>query len=231
MNPSASSSLLASSLASINVRQLVRLGMATTLPRRLFMVSGPKASRAVTLTFDDGPHPEHTPLLLDRLKARGIRATFFLLGAQAERHPDIVRRIAAEGHDVGHHSYTHGDPETTSWSMLADEARRAAKLMETLVGRSPHLFRPPHGKITASKALALWTLRQTIVLWNQDPKDFSCGSAEVLRAWFAGRRLEAGDVILLHDVHPYAADALDAMVDRATAAGLGFCRVSDWVSA
>jgi peptidoglycan/xylan/chitin deacetylase (PgdA/CDA1 family) len=205
--------------------------MATSLPRRLFMVSGPKDSRAVTLTFDDGPHPEHTPLLLDRLKARGIRATFFLLGAQAERHPEIVRRIAAEGHDVGHHSYTHGDPETTSWSVLAGEARRASKLMESLVGRAPRLFRPPHGKITASKALALWTLRQTIVLWNQDPKDYSCGSADALRAWFSGRVLAGGDVILLHDVHPYAADALDAMVDRVTAAGLGFCRVSDWVSA
>jgi peptidoglycan/xylan/chitin deacetylase (PgdA/CDA1 family) len=205
--------------------------MSSTLPRRLFMTSGPKESRAVTLTFDDGPHPEHTPRLLDGLKAHDIRATFFLLGRQAERHPDIVRRIAAEGHDVGHHSYTHGDPETTSWSTLAGEARRAAQLMESLVGRSPHLFRPPHGKITAGKAFALWTLRQTIVLWNQDPKDFSCGSADALRAWFADRPLAGGDVILLHDVHPYAAEALDAMVDRVNGGGLGFCRVSDWVSA
>jgi peptidoglycan/xylan/chitin deacetylase (PgdA/CDA1 family) len=224
-------SVASSPVSPLNVRQLVRRGMAMALPRRLYMVSGPKESGAVTLTFDDGPHPEHTPLLLDRLKARDIRATFFLVGAQAERHPDIVRRIAAEGHDVGHHSYTHGDPETTSWSVLAGEARRAARLMESLTGRAPTLFRPPHGKITASKALALWTLRQTIVLWNQDPKDYCCGSADALRAWFAGRALEGGDVVLLHDVHPYAAAALDAMVDRVAAAGLRFCRVSDWVSA
>lgn len=205
--------------------------MANSLPRRLFMVSGPKESADVTLTFDDGPHPEHTPVLLDRLKAHGIRATFFVLGRQAERHPDIVRRMADEGHDVGHHSYTHGDPETTSWSVLAGEARRAARLMESIVGRAPHLFRPPHGKITPGKALALWTLRQTIVLWNQDPKDFACGSADELRTWFAGQTFAGGDVILLHDVHPHAGGAMDAIVDRVKGAGLGFCRVSDWVSA
>lgn len=221
MNPQAPSGL----------RQLLRTGMARTLPRQLFMVSGPPDSRAVTLTFDDGPHPVHTPALLDRLSAHGIRATFFLLGSQVERHPELVRRIAAEGHDVGHHSYTHGDPATTSWSELAQEARRASRLLQSLVGRAPRLFRPPHGKITAPKALALWALRQTIVLWNQDPKDFACGSAAALRAWFSDRALAGGDVILLHDVHPYAAEALDTMVERVNAAGLGFCRVSDWVSA
>jgi hypothetical protein len=69
------------------------------------------------------------------------------------------------------------------------------------------------------------------VLWNQDPKDYACGSTEALRAWFSDRELAGGDVILLHDVHPFAAGALPAMVERVNAAGLGFCRVSDWVRA
>jgi peptidoglycan/xylan/chitin deacetylase (PgdA/CDA1 family) len=215
--------------SSLNPRQLLRHGMAMTLPRRMFMVSGPKDSRRVALTFDDGPHPLHTPVLLDRLGALGIRATFFLLGRQAERHPDIVRRIAAEGHDVGHHSYTHGDPAATSSSALLSEVWRATRLLEPLTGRAPRLFRPPHGKITGSKCLRLWAAGQTVVLWNQDPKDFACDSADTLRAWFATQQLSAGDVILLHDVHPHAAAALEAIAARVRGAGLDFCRVSDWV--
>ena len=215
--------------ASLHPRQLLRQGMATTLPRRIFMVSGPRDSRRVALTFDDGPHPLHTPVLLDRLAALGIRATFFILGRQAERHPEIVRRIAAEGHDVGHHSYTHSDPATTSATALMSEVWRATRLLEPLTGRAPRLFRPPHGKITGPKCLRLWAAGQTIVLWNQDPKDFASDSAEAVRAWFAAQPLAGGDVILLHDVHPHASAALDTIATRVREAGLDFCRVSDWL--
>jgi len=212
----------------VNPRQLLRSGMAAGLPRRMFMVAGPPDSRAVSLTFDDGPHPEHTPALLDRLAAHDIRATFFVLGRNAEKHPDLVRRMSAEGHDVGHHSFTHGEPATTSARELVAESWRTARLLGELLGRRPRLFRPPHGKITAGKALGLWASGQTIVLWNQDPKDFSCGSAEALRAWFVGRPFAGGDVVLLHDVHPYAAQAMDAIAVAVRAAGLGFCPVSAW---
>jgi peptidoglycan/xylan/chitin deacetylase (PgdA/CDA1 family) len=205
--------------------------MAAGLPRRMFMVSGPADSRAVSLTFDDGPHPEHTPALLDRLAAQGIRATFFVLGRNAAEHPDLVRRMAAEGHDVGHHSFTHGEPTATSALDLISESRRTARLLAELLGRPPRLFRPPHGKITPGKALGLWATGQTIVLWNQDPKDFSCGSTEALRAWFAGRPFAGGDVVLLHDVHPYAGEALDAIAAAVRGAGLGFCPVSAWFDA
>jgi peptidoglycan-N-acetylglucosamine deacetylase len=212
----------------VNLRQLVRQGMSAGLPRRLFMVSGPTHSRAVSLTFDDGPHPVHTPALLDRLAAEGIRATFFVLGRNAEKHPDIVRRMAAEGHDVGHHSFTHGEPASTSAATLVAESLRTARLLGDLLGRRPRLFRPPHGKITGGKALGLWATGQTIVLWNQDPKDFACGSSQTLRAWFAGRPFAGGDVVLLHDVHPFAGEALDAIATAVRSAGLGFCPVSSW---
>jgi peptidoglycan/xylan/chitin deacetylase (PgdA/CDA1 family) len=214
----------------VSLRQLLRRGMSAGLPRRLFMVSGPTDSRSVSLTFDDGPHPTHTPALLDRLAAHRIRATFFVLGRNAEKYPEIVRRMAAEGHDVGHHSFTHGEPAATSALDLVGESRRTARLLGELLGRPPRLFRPPHGKITAGKALGLWATGQTIVLWNQDPKDFSCGSTDALRGWFSGRRFSGGDVVLLHDVHPYAGEAIDAIAASVQAAGLGFCPVSAWVA-
>jgi len=215
----------------LHPRQLIRRGMSVVVPHRLFMVSGPSSSRRVTLTFDDGPHPEHTPILLDRLKALGIPATFFVLGRQAERHPDLVRRMASEGHDVGHHSFTHTEPAHTSALQLLAEARQAVTLLAPLIGHRPRLFRPPHGKLTMSKALALWSARQSIVLWNQDPKDFACGSASALREWFSTRSFSGGDIVLLHDVHPFAAEVLATIADRVAARDLTFGRISDWVHA
>jgi peptidoglycan/xylan/chitin deacetylase (PgdA/CDA1 family) len=216
----------------LNPRQLVRLGMSLAIPRHLFMVSGPATSRRVALTFDDGPHPAHTPRLLDRLKSRNIPATFFVLGRAAEQHPELVRRMFAEGHDVGHHSFTHGEPPRTSARTLTAEARQTARLLGGLLGIAPpRLFRPPHGKLTAPKALALWAAGQSIVLWNRDPKDFACGDAETLRSWFTSNRLAGGDVVLLHDTHPHAAEVIDDIAGAVTSEGLAFGRVSDWVLA
>jgi len=203
--------------------------MATALPRRLFMTSGPAASRELALTFDDGPHPTHTPAVLDRLRELGVRATFFVVGAKVDAHPDLVRRIAAEGHEVGHHSYAHTPPNETSARTLVDEARRTSALLERLLGKRPRLYRPPHGKLTPRKLLGLWAVGQTIVLWNRDPKDFACGAVEPIRRWFDTEPLAGGDIVLLHDVHPHVAPALASIVDRAARLGLGFGTPTEWL--
>lgn len=211
------------------LRQLVRRGMATALPRRLFMTSGPPGSRSIALTFDDGPDPDHTPAVLDRLRALGVRSTFFVVGAKAEAHPALVKRIADEGHEIGHHSYAHTPPHRTSALSLLSEARRTSALLERLLGERPRLFRPPHGKVTPAKLLALWGLGQTVVLWNRDPKDFACGAADPIRNWFQASPLEGGDILLLHDVHAHIAPALDAIVDRAARLGLSFVTPTEWL--
>lgn len=202
--------------------------MALTIPRRWLIVSGPPRSDGICLTFDDGPHPEYTPRLLDRLGQLKVRATFFVVGRAAAQHPQLVRRIAAEGHALGHHSWTHGDPVVTSARVLVAEARRTAALLAAITGAAPRLFRPPHGKLTAIKAITLWTNRQSIVLWNRDPKDFLSPSADALRAWVARSPLAGGDVVLLHDVHPHAVDALDAFVSPARQRGLRFTTPLEW---
>ena len=90
-----------------SMRQIARRILAATVSRRLLVARGPTQQGLVWLTFDDGPDPEHTPPLLDTLKACNVQATFFMIGMKAERHPDLVRRIAAEGHCIGNHSYHH----------------------------------------------------------------------------------------------------------------------------
>lgn len=210
------------------LRQAVRYGIGACLPRHLFMTSGPSGSRRIALTFDDGPHPTHTPAVLDRLRAHGVRATFFVIGWKAEAYPSLLRRIADEGHEIGQHSYAHGSPEATSAGTLVAEARRTSALLVRLVGKRPSLYRPPYGKLTPAKLLGLWSLGQTIVLWNRDPKDFASTSSDAIRQWFEAARLRGGDILLLHDVHAQIAPALDAVVDRAASLRLEFGTPAEW---
>lgn len=212
------------------LRQALRRGLSAALPRRLFMVAGPPSARGLALTFDDGPHPEHTPVVLDRLRELGVSATFFVVGERAEAHPALVARIVAEGHALGHHSWSHARPEERAPLSLVSEARRTAALLERLAGARPRLFRPPFGKVGAGELAGLWALGQTVVLWNRDPKDFASGDAAAVRRWFDTEPLAGGDILLLHDVHAHVAPALDAVVARARRAGLGFSTPAEWLA-
>jgi peptidoglycan-N-acetylglucosamine deacetylase len=202
--------------------------MAAVLQRRRFMVSGPRWADSTCLTFDDGPHPEYTPRILDVLARCGVKATFFMVGKNMERAPGLVRRVADEGHELGGHSFEHAAPHETSARKLADEVERTQRLFEQIIGRRTDVFRPPHGKVTAPKVIALWRARQSVVLWNVDPRDYACGSPQELSARLAGAALRGGDVILLHDSVPHVADALPGFIETARARGLGFVTAGEW---
>jgi len=212
------------------VRQALRRALTASCPRSMFVTSGPPAG-AIFLTFDDGPHPVHTPEVLDVLAAYRVRATFFVIGREVDRYPDLVRRIAAEGHEIGHHSYDHGDPEQVSAERLIEELHRTDARLRAVAGCSPRLVRPPHGKVTAAKLWQLWRRGYTVALWNVDPKDFACASALEVDARLAAREPQPGDVILLHDNQPHAAAILPALIARAAAHGLAFQRMSDMLRA
>lgn len=190
------------------IRQALRAVLIHAVPRTRLVASLRADEPSVALTFDDGPHPDLTPRLLDVLAAHRATATFFVIGSAAAKHPDIVRRIAAEGHAVGHHSWTHSEPATTPARQLLAETRRTRALLEDLLDRPAPLFRPPHGKLTIAKLLGIWWQRNAIVLWNRDPKDFQMRDGGELEAWFAAQPPGAGDIVLLHDTHPHALDAL-----------------------
>jgi peptidoglycan/xylan/chitin deacetylase (PgdA/CDA1 family) len=182
----------------------------------------------VCLTFDDGPHPQHTLRLLDILKAEYVTGTFFMVGREMEKHPDVVRRVVLDGHAVGGHSFTHGEPGATSPRQLAEEVDRTERLFAQITGRPSRLFRPPHGKLTAGKLLRLWWRGQRVVLWNVDPKDFACASAAELGSRFDGRPLCGGDVVLLHDNVPHAADVLPDVIRSVRKSKLTFLPVTAW---
>jgi peptidoglycan-N-acetylglucosamine deacetylase len=212
-----------------SLRRLLRAGMGAVLPSSRFLVRGPRSAKAVCLTFDDGPHPDHTPALLDVLGRAGVRATFFVIGQRAAAHPEFVRRMVAEGHAVGHHTYSHSDPRETPAARLAVEIEQTGDVLTRAVGTSSTLFRPPHGQLTPAKLWRLWRLGMTVALWNVDPRDFACGSADELADRLRRHEPQGGDVILFHDDRPFAYAALPEFIARVRTAGLTFATLPDWV--
>jgi peptidoglycan/xylan/chitin deacetylase (PgdA/CDA1 family) len=179
------------------------------------------------LTFDDGPDSDGTPRALDALRRGNARATFFLQGSHAMLHPALVSRIVAEGHEIGHHSWSHSAPASTDAATLADEVVRTRTYLHSLVGIDSTLFRPPHGKVSVGKLRRLWALGQSVVLWSADPGDVFQTSAEAFISWFEHHPPRAGDIILLHDKAPVLADALPLVIDLIRKRGLSFSTVGD----
>lgn len=210
------------------IRQFVRHGLSAALPRALFLTGGNRRSDQVCLTFDDGPDPEQTPRLLDVLARLEIKGTFFVIGELAERFPKIVRRIVDEGHALGNHTWSHPLAYELTTSAFADEVGRTQQLLAEVTGASVDHFRPPHGKITARQMLYLWRSCQSIVLWNSDPKDFQCENAWEVSERLTSGGLRGGDLILMHDNRPHAAEIMHGLAQTVRAIGLEFVTVPEW---
>lgn len=211
------------------LRQLLKSTFAAALPKSLLLTHGPRSTSGsieIALTFDDGPHPEHTPRLLDALADVGARGTFFVVGERAEQHPDLIRRIVGEGHELGNHTWTHSEPSVTSTARFLDEVAQTRRLIQDLTGRDCRLTRPPKGSLTVGKALGLWRQQQTVALWNIDPKDFVMPNQPAMSQWLDGYRPKNGDIVLLHDNHSRAVVAVEQLAPNHN---LRFVTLSNWL--
>lgn len=163
----------------------------------------------IALTFDDGPHPERTPALLDLLAEAGVKATFFLIGECAARYPDIVRRIAREGHAIGNHSWSHAWMPKLSGSGIEAELARCQEVISKITGQPPRFVRPPYGSRDFRFYRIARRLELTPVLWSRDSLDWAGAGAE--RVLGRLNRAEAGDIVLMHDGGPRATGAIPAL--------------------
>jgi peptidoglycan/xylan/chitin deacetylase (PgdA/CDA1 family) len=190
------------------------------LPGFPWVVNLPASTTSVALTFDDGPHPEHTPRLLDILGEHNVRATFYLIGRNVAAWPDVARRIVAEGHDVGNHSWSHPHLATRPFATVLSEIDRTTKVIEDITGRSPTTFRPPYGSFTVTQSRRLFAERGlATVLWSVDPHDWRRpGPEEVTRRIL--RHTRAGSIILTHDIHWGTVTAMPATIAGLEARGL-----------
>ncbi len=153
----------------------------------------------VALTFDDGPHPDRTPKVLDVLAQHGVKAAFFVIGERAEAHPEIVRRIVAEGHLIGNHTYSHsGNFPWMKYVKMKDEIDWCDVAIEKITGSRPTLFRPPFGVTNPPLARAVGN-RYTVVGWDVRSLDTVSRRPRTKVLERVRRRLRPGSVVLLHD--------------------------------
>lgn len=188
-----------------------------------------RTPRAVALTFDDGPNPDATPVILDALGARGVKATFFVLGRHAERWPELVRRAASEGHTIGNHGYYHRKLHFKSPRYVRDDLTRGTRLIEQAGGGRPALFRAPHGFRSPwvnaiARSLGQRTVGWSLGVWDSDRP----GVETIVDRTVSGAR--PGSILLLHDGDGYdpsgdrmqTARAVPRIVDRLLAQGYRF---------
>jgi peptidoglycan/xylan/chitin deacetylase (PgdA/CDA1 family) len=174
---------------------------------------------AVYLSFDDGPSAEVTPKVLEALRAAGCKAVFFLVGKNVARHPQIVRRILAEGHRIGEHSFFHYHPWRTGPIRSIMDLARSSSLMRSLHGPQERiLFRPPYGKLNLVTLLYVLFARRRLVFWNLDPKDFRAPRAEEVVSNCTAILQRAGpargaSVVLLHDTREVAAGSVAKLAE------------------
>lgn len=198
-------------------------------PRLVYRVD--TTARLVALSFDDGPHPVHTPRVLDILERHGAKATFFLIGERALRHPEIVGRIRSSGHEVGNHYFTSGS------TLGHDEADFMSYLdrTELAIGplTAPRLFRPPGG-VAWSRQLALAQERgYTCVLGSAYPHDAARPPAWYIR-WLVTKNMRPGTIAILHDGIEDPSRSIEALPDVLVAgrrAGLQFVAIGTLLAA
>ncbi|MEI5993903.1 polysaccharide deacetylase family protein [Candidatus Enterococcus mansonii] len=164
----------------------------------------------ISLTFDDGPSPETTPRLLDILKEKGVKATFFMLGQNVVKHEALVKRVNEEGHEVASHSYSHPQLTTTDAQKVKDEVQKTDKAIYHAIGKIPTDFRPPYGAVNKDVARIIG---KPIIQWSVDSQDWQSHNAQAII-----KRIDEtaynDTIILMHDIHPETVDAVADVIDR-----------------
>lgn len=177
--------------------------------------------KRVALTFDDGPHPVYTPQLLDGLSERGVKATFFVLGQNAELYPDIIRRMHDEGHLIGNHTYSHIQLTASNSEQFKNELIRTNDIVQAITGEEVQYVRPPYGSWDKSFETQL---NMFPVLWNVDPLDW-CSSNATRVARSAIKNVSDNSIILMHDYYDTSVSAALMIVDELTKQGYEFVTV------
>ena len=210
---------------------------APVLPQMARLIGVPTrldVARGVALTFDDGPHREGTPAVLEQLARAGVEATFFLVGEQVERLPALAAEIAAAGHEVGIHGYRHTLLLRRTPAALRDDFARAEDVIGAATGSSPNLYRPPYGVFSLPALRLVRRLGWSPWLWSRWGRDWERAATPESIAARATRELSAGDVVLLHDADHYSsadswrrtAAALPSVLSSVSQAGQPFVSLS-----
>ena len=174
--------------------------------------------RCVAITFDDGPNPKSTQRLLDGLKERNVKATFFLVGENIEGNEEVIKRMYEEGHLIGNHTYTHVQLDTLNVNMARSEIIKTNEKITEVTGKCPKYIRPPFG---AYSDKLLSEINMMPILWSIDPEDWAtkdiCAVVNKVT-----KNVKCGDIILLHDIYDTSVEAALEIIDILQSQGYVF---------
>ena len=179
--------------------------------------------KKVAITFDDGPHPRYTTMLLEGLEKRNVKATFFITGENAEAYPDIVKQIQDAGHLIGNHTYHHANLENADETKINAEVVSANEVIYRITGEYPQFIRPPYG---ACKEQIETQTGLLCVLWTVDPLDWCTDDANRVAQRIVTNVKENG-IILLHDQYKSSITAAFLAIDQLQKEGYEFVTVDE----
>ena len=210
---------------------LLRLGEERAVPSAAqadVTIPGEDAGeKLVALTFDDGPRRSTTTALLDGLKERGARATFFLIGMQIAGNEALIERMAGEGHQIGVHTLDHVLTAGMDHETFTEQVEGSRRLLYALLGEGEYWLRPPYGILDEN--VKSWA-DTPIVLWSVDPEDWKDGDAARVSRHVLSR-VRDGDIVLLHDIYPSSVEAALEIVDVLQKDGWRFVTVGELLNA
>jgi len=181
--------------------------------------------KKVALTFDDGPHPRYTQELLDGLRERNVKVTFFLIGKSAEKYPEIVKNIEKDGHLIGNHTYNHVQLNLLSKEEQCMEITKTNEVLYNITGKYPELIRPTFGEWDKSLEC---TMDMIPVLWSVDTLDWTTEDVnKIVRK--GTKNIQDGDIILMHDYYKTSVEAALQIIDELQREGFEFVTVDDMI--
>ncbi|WP_263708065.1 polysaccharide deacetylase family protein [Shouchella tritolerans] len=179
----------------------------------------------VALTFDDGPHPEVTPRILDTLKKHDVKATFFMLGSQVEYYPELSNKVMEAGHEIGNHTMNHPDLTALEFNQIIEEMQQSNDIIEKATGRATTLFRPPYGASNGNVEQIASGMGNSLVMWSVDSLDWKSRDAVAVNEEVMSN-VSPGSIVLMHDIHPSTADALPQLLTSLEEQGYQMVTVS-----
>lgn len=208
------------------LKSLIKDGLQRVLSPRRFVWRTKGRHSYLALTFDDGPDPINTPIILNILSRNQICATFFVVGDKAIKYPEIVNRIVADGHELGNHTYSHQTLPSLSKTRIKEEVSKNQELLFKITGVQTNLFRPPQTRISWRSLLMLIMIKQTVVLWSVCSEDhLNRGTNLVLRN-VNDKTVQGGDILIFHDTSADINRALPKVINNLKKADFKFCTVS-----
>lgn len=190
-----------------------------------------KGKKLVALTFDDGPGP-YTERLLNEMKKRDVKATFFVLGNRVDRYPELIKRMEAEGHTIGNHSYDHPNLTKLSYENVRKNMERTAEKVEKLVGHKPEVMRCPGGACNNNVKKYAKAAGIPIIYWGVDTRDWESRNVDaIMKKSFGKGGITDGSIVLMHDIHQPSVEAAIKMMDRLIDEGYTFVTVPELLMA